>query len=343
MKGIILTGFGGTEKLEYREDIKEPSLKPGYVLVRVKAVALNHLDLWVRMGALSIKPELPHILGSDISGIVEKVGEGVEGIQEGEEVIIIPSLSCGRCYECQKGDDNLCKSYDIIGLRSKGGYAEFISVPARNIIKKPSNLSFEEASSYPLTFLTSWNAVVTKGGLKAGQTLFVWAGSSGIGVASIQIGKLLGATVITTAGTEEKMNKCKEIGADYVFNHYTQDVVKEVLSLFPDGVDVVVDHVGEKTFDRSVSIIRKGGVLSFLGTTTGDRGEFSLRYAFVRQISLKGVYMGRRSDLFTITELFSAGKFKPVIDRIFDLRDVRHAHKYLEESKHFGKIVLKVS
>lgn len=343
MKGVILTGFGGPDKLEYREDITEPILRPGNVIVRVKAVALNHLDIWVRMGALSVKPELPHILGSDISGVVERVGEEVDDIKEGEEVVLIPSLSCGRCYECQRGYDNLCASYDIIGLRSKGGYAEFISVPSRNIIKKPANLSFEESASYPLTFLTAWNAIVNKGKLRAGQTMFVWAGSSGIGVASIQIGKLIGATVLTTAGNGEKMERCRKLGADHVFNHYTQDVVREVLSLFPEGVDVVIDHVGEETFERSLLLVKRGGVLSFLGTTTGDKANFSLRYAFVKQINLAGVYMGRRSDLFTITKLFSEGKFKPVVDRVFSLREAGEAHKYLEASKHFGKVVLKVS
>ena len=342
MRAVILENFGDEKNLRYVQDFPVPEIKEDEVLIRVKAVALNHLDLWVRMGALAVKPELPHILGSDVSGVVEKVGGLVKNLKVGDEVIVAPGLSCGVCYECQSGRDNLCRDYDILGLKSKGGYAEFVKVPARNILPKPKNLSFEEASSYPLTFLTVWNALVRKGGIKPYSRVLIWAGSSGVGVAGIQIAKLFGAFVIATAGSEEKAKRCKELGADVVIDHYKEDVVKRVREIFKEGVDVVMEHVGEKTFSKSVECLKKGGKLVFFGTTTGSRAEIDIRYVFVREIELLGAYMGPRADLFKITELFERGIFKPVVDRVFDLSQAQEAHRYLEESRHFGKVVLRV-
>ncbi len=342
MRAVILENFGSVENLRFVEDFPKPEPKEDEVLVRVKAVALNHLDLWVRMGALVVKPELPHILGSDVSGVVERVGSLVRNVKEGEEVIVAPGLSCGVCYECQNGNDNHCRHYDILGLRSRGGYAEYVVVPARNVIKKPENLSFEEASSYPLTFLTVWNALVEKGNIKPHSRVLIWAGSSGVGVAGIQVAKLMGAFVIATAGSEEKMRRCRELGADVVINHYEEDVVKRVRGIFKDGVDVVMDHVGSATFNKSIDCLKRGGRLVFFGTTTGDRTEIDIRNIFVREIGLEGVYMGRRASLFKITELFRRGLLKPVVDRVFPLQEAGEAHRYLESSRHFGKVVLRV-
>ena len=342
MRAVILKGFGGVENLDYVEDFPKPQIKEDEVLVRVKAVALNHLDIWVRMGALAVKPELPHILGSDVSGVVERVGSLVKNVKEGDEVVIAPGLSCGLCHECQSGRDNLCKDYDILGLRSKGGYAELVKVHARNVIRKPKNLSFEEAASYPLTYLTVWNALVVKGNIKPNSRVLIWAGSSGVGVAGIQLAKLMGAFVIATAGSPEKARKCIELGADVVINHYEEDIPKRVREIFKEGVDIVMDHVGEKTFWKSVECLKRGGKLVFFGTTTGSTANIDVRYIFVREIELLGVYMGSRSDLFKITGLLERGLLKPVVDRVFDLKDAREAHRYLEESRHFGKVVLRV-
>ncbi|MFN3598287.1 MAG: zinc-binding dehydrogenase [Aquificaceae bacterium] len=337
MRAVILEDFGGVENLRLVEDFPKPEIKEDEVLVRVKAVALNHLDIWVRTGALAVKSSLPHILGSDVSGVVEKVGSLVKDIKEGDEVILAPGLSCGVCYKCQWGADNHCKDYDILGLRSKGGYGEYVKVPARNVIKKPSNLSFEEASSYPLTFLTVWNALVNKGGIKPYHRVLIWGGSSGVGVAGIQIAKLFGAYVIATAGSEEKAKRCKDLGADEVIDHYKEDVVKRA-----KGVDIVMDHVGSETFWKSVEVLRRGGKVVFFGTTTGSEAKIDIRYIFVREIQLLGVYMGPRADLFKITELFERGLLKPVVDKVFPLEKAQEAHRYLEESRHFGKVVLKV-
>jgi len=342
MRAVILENFGGVENLRLVEDFPKPQIKEDEVLIRVKAVALNHRDIWVRTGALAIKPELPHILGSDISGVVEKVGSLVRDIKEGDEVVVAPGLSCGVCYECQSGQDNHCRHYDIIGLRSKGGYAQYISVPARNVIKKPKNLSFEEASSYPLTFLTVWNALVNKANIKPYHRVLIWGGSSGVGVAGVQLAKLFGAFVIATAGSEEKAKRCLELGADIVINHYQEDVAKRVRDLFKEGVDIVVDHVGTQTFWKSVECLKRGGKLVFFGTTTGSEAQIDIRYIFVREIELLGVYMGPRADLFKITELFERGLLKPVVDKVFPLEEAQESHRYLEGSRHFGKVVLKV-
>ncbi|MDQ7039283.1 MAG: zinc-binding dehydrogenase [Aquificota bacterium] len=342
MKALILEKFGGPENLRYVEDFTDPEPKEGQVRVKVKAVALNHLDIWVRMGALAVRPELPHILGSDVSGVVEKTGPGVGRFREGDEVVVAPGLSCGVCEMCQSGKDNLCREYDILGLRSKGGYAEYVVVPERNLIPKPRNLSFEEASSYPLTSLTVWNALVDKGGVKPDDRVLIWAGSSGVGVMAIQVAKLFGAFVIATAGSDEKAKRCRELGADLVIDHYKDDVVKRVRDIFREGVDIVVDHVGSATFRKSIECLRRGGKLVFFGTTTGSEAGIDLRYIFVREITLHGVYMGGRHNLFRITRLFEEGKLRPVVDRVFNLREGPEAHRYLEASRHFGKVVLRV-
>ncbi|MFN3813341.1 MAG: zinc-binding dehydrogenase [Aquificaceae bacterium] len=342
MKAILLKGFGGVEHLELVNQFPNPSIEENEVLIRVKAVALNHIDVWVRMGALAVKPELPHILGSDVSGIVERVGKLVRNVKEGDEVIVSPGLSCGVCYYCLSGRDNLCDHYDILGLRTKGGYAEYVKVPESNVVPKPRNLSFEEASSFPLTYLTVWNALVRKGSVKPFSRVFIWAGSSGVGVAGIQIAKLFGAYVIATAGSDEKAKRCKELGADMVIDHYREDVVKRVRDVFRNGVDIVVDHVGEETFWRSVECLKKGGKLVFFGTTTGSNANIDIRHLFVREVELLGVYMGPKADIIKITELFERGALRPVVDKIFDLKDAANAHQYLGSSKHFGKVVLRV-
>jgi len=281
-------------------------------------------------------------LGSDISGVVEKVGSLVRNVKEGDEVVVSPGLSCGVCHECLSGRDNLCRYYDILGLKAKGGYAEYVKVPSKNVIPKPKNLSFEESASYPLTFLTVWNALVRKGQIKPYSKVLIWAGSSGVGVAGIQIAKLMGAFVIATAGSEEKANRCKQLGADLVINHYQENVPKRVREIFKEGVDVVMDHVGEQTFLKSIECLRKGGKLVFFGTTTGSNASIDIRYLFVREIELIGTYMGPSADLLKISELFERGLLKPIVDKVFHLSQAQEAHEYLEASKHFGKVILKV-
>jgi NADPH:quinone reductase-like Zn-dependent oxidoreductase len=342
MKALLLTKFGDENTFQYVEDFPKPQIREDEILVRVKAVALNHLDIWIRKGALAFKPALPHILGSDVAGVVEKVGSLVEHVKPGDEVVVNPNISCGVCEQCLGGQDNHCKDFKILGFQVKGGYAEYVKVPKTNVVPKPKNLTFEEAASFPLTYITAWNAVIDKGKIQPGDIVFIWGGSSGVGVAAIQLAKLFGATVITTTSSDWKAKKLKELGADYVINRKTQNVEEVVKEITPEGVDLVVDHVGEETLPTSIKLLKKGGRLSFLGTTTGDKGTFNIRYNFVNEISMNGVYMGRKSTLFRIAKLFEEGKLKPVVDKVFPLEEGEKAHRYLEEGKHFGKVVLNV-
>ena len=342
MKALLLTRFGDGNVFEYTESFPKPKIEPDEVLIRVKACALNHLDIWVRKGVLAFKPPLPHILGSDIAGVVEEVGSLVKHIKPGDEVVVNPNLSCGVCEKCLSGQDNHCKEFKILGFQVKGGYAEYVKVPKTNVVPKPKNLTFEEAASFPLTYITAWNAVIDKGEIKAGDVVFIWGGASGVGVAAIQLAKLFGAKVITATSEERKAEKLKTLGADYVINRKTQNVEEAVRDIAPDGVDLVVDHVGEETLPISIKLLKKGGRLSFLGTTTGDKGIFNIRYNFVNEIKMNGVYMGRKATLFRIAELFERGILKPVVDKVFPLKEGEKAHEYLESGKHFGKVVLKV-
>ena len=342
MKALLLTSFGDKEVFRYTEGFPKPQIAPDEVLVRVKACALNHLDIWVRKGVLAFKPTLPHILGSDVAGVVEEVGSLVKHVKPGDEVVVNPNLSCGVCENCLSGQDNHCKEFKILGFQVKGGYAEYVKVPQTNVVPKPKNLTFEEAASFPLTYITAWNAVIDKGEIKPGDVVFIWGGSSGVGVAAIQLAKLFGATVITTTSEDWKIEKLKELGADYVINRKTESVEEVVKEITPEGVDLVVDHVGEETLPTSIKLLKKGGRLSFLGTTTGDRGFFNIRYNFVNEIKMNGVYMGRKATLFRIAELFERGVLKAVVDKVFPLQEGEKAHKYLESGKHFGKVVLKV-
>lgn len=342
MKALLLTDFGDHNVFQYVEDYPKPKVGPDEILVRVKAVALNHLDIWVRKGVLAFKPKLPHILGSDVAGIVEEVGQTVKHVKPGDEVVVNPNISCGVCEACLSGRDNLCKDFKILGFQVPGGYAEYVKVPKTNVVPKPKNLTFEEAASFPLTYITSWNALIDSAKVNVGDVVFIWGGASGVGVAALQLAKLFGAYVITTTSQDWKAKKLKDLGADFVINHSEQDVEREVKKLFPSGVDVVIDHVGEKTLPVSIKLLKKGGRLAFLGTTTGSRGTFDIRYNFVNEITMKGVYMGRKSVLFKVAELFERGLLKPVVDRVFPLKEGEKAHRYLEEGKHFGKVVLTV-
>jgi NADPH:quinone reductase-like Zn-dependent oxidoreductase len=342
MRAALLKRFGDGDVFEVVNDFPVPQVEEDEILVRVKAVALNHLDIWIRKGTLAFKPPLPHILGSDIAGVVERVGKLVKHVKPGDEVVVNPNLSCGVCEACLSGQDNHCGKFKIVGFQIPGGYAEFVKVPKTNVVPKPKNLSFEEAASFPLTYITVWNALVDKGKVNAGDVVLVWGASSGIGVAAVQLVKLFGAFVVAITSSEEKAKRLKTLGADIVIDRTTRDVEREVKTLFPEGVDIVIDHVGEKTIPLSIRLLKKGGRLSFLGTTTGDRGEFNIRYSFVNELSMNGVYMGRKSVLFRVARLFERGLLKPVVDKVFPLEEVQKAHEYLESGKHFGKVVLKV-
>lgn len=340
MKAISFQRYGGPEVLELVQ-VPEPTPTARQVRVKVKAVALNHLDVWVRKGEAGIKLELPHTLGSDIAGVIDVVGAEVTDVAIGSEVVINPGISCGVCEKCLLGEDSLCREYAIVGEHLNGGYAEYVCVPRQNVLPKPSKLSFEEAACLPLTFLTSWTMLVRRAQLKAGETVLVHAAGSGVGCAAVQIAKLLGARVIATASTEEKLNKARELGADEVINYATHDFLAEVKRLTNKKlVDVVFEHTGATTWAKSVACLPYGGRLVTCGATSGFDVQLDLRVLFYKRISLLGSTMGSKGDLFRILQLVEEGKLKPVLDRVMPLEDAAKAHAFLSDRSSFGNVVL---
>ena len=342
MKAVIFSEHGGPEVLRYAER-PEPEMGPEEVLIRVRACALNHLDLWVRRGMPGIAIPMPHIPGSDIAGEVARVGANVVGVKAGERVLLSPGISCGQCVHCLKGNDNFCRQYTLFGYRVDGGYAEYVRSPAVNAIPIPAKLGFEEAAALSLVFLTAWHMLITRAQLKPDETVLVLGAGSGVGSAAIQIAKVAGARVIATAGSELKLQKAKELGADDVFLHTIKHWSREVKRLTERrGVDVVVEHVGEATWQESLASLAVGGRLVTCGATTGYDGRIDLRYLFSRHLSILGSYMGSKAELYSVLDLVNRGLVKPVIDTVMPLEKASDAHARLEKREQFGKIVLRV-
>jgi NADPH:quinone reductase-like Zn-dependent oxidoreductase len=338
MKTVRIHQFGGPEVLQY-EDIPDPQLRKDQVLVKVKACALNHLDLWVRKGLPGVN--VPHILGSDIAGEIAEVGEYVTGFSTGQRVIVAPMHYCGHCVKCLAGLQNQCREFTVLGNGVDGGNCDLIAVPARNVIPIPDLFDFVQAASVPLVFVTAWHMLVGLAGVRPGQTVLILGASSGVGIAAIQIAKMFHCRVITTAGNEEKLEKARALGADYGINHYKQKISEEVRKLTnKEGVDIVVEHVGAATWDESVRSLKTAGTLVTCGATTGPNVSIDLRHLFARQLRLLGSYMGTMGELREVLGHVFAGRLKPIVDRTFALAEVRAAHEYLEKSQMFGKVVL---
>jgi NADPH:quinone reductase-like Zn-dependent oxidoreductase len=338
MKAVRFHEHGGPEVLHY-EDAAEPELRAGDVIVRVRACALNHLDIWNRRGVVRLP--LPHICGADVAGeVVESSDKELAG---GRRVMIQPGLSCGRCDACLEGRDNECVHYDVLGSQSDGGYAELVRVPVQNVIAIPDAIGFAEAAAFPLTFVTAWHMLVTRAKIKPGEDVLVLSAGSGVGQAAIQIAWLHGARVFATAGSDEKLARAREIGAYEVVNHHTQDVPAEIRRFTNNrGVDVVIEHVGEATWDRSLKCMTRGGRLVTCGATTGHKAGLDLRFLFARQYTIMGSYMGTKAELLRAAQFFFSGQLRPVVDRTFPLAEAAAAQAYLERSEHFGKVVLEV-
>jgi NADPH:quinone reductase-like Zn-dependent oxidoreductase len=339
MKAAIIHAFGGPDVLRY-EDVPDPQPRKDQVLIRVRACAMNHLDLWVRKGLPGVK--LPHILGSDIAGEIVEVGEYIRGFQSGQRVLVAPMHFCNHCEQCVAGHQNLCPEFTVLGNGVDGGDCEFIAVPPQNVIPFPDNLGFNEAASVPLVFLTAFHMLTGRASIRPGQTVLILGANSGVGIAAIQIAKLFSATVITTAGDDRKIQKARELGADFVIHHYQQKISEEVRKITGKaGVDIVVEHVGQATWSESLRSLKPGGTLVTCGATTGFEAGVDLRFLFSRQLSLLGSYMGTMGELHKVLRLVFSGKLKPVVDRTFPLSEIRAAHEYLEQSKMFGKVVLR--
>ena len=342
MRAIVFHQHGEPDVLKY-EDAAEPSLRANDVLVRVKACALNHLDLWVRRGLPNVPLPLPHIPGSDIAGEIAKIGADVTNVRVGQKVVLAPLVSCGKCPACLAGLDNYCRQATNLGYMIDGGCAEFVRAPEVNSLPYPENLKWEEAAAIPLVFQTAWHMLITRAQLQPGEDVLILGAGSGVGSAAIQIAKFFGSRVITTAGSDEKLAKAKELGADYLIHHKSQKIRDEVRRITNKrGVDVVFEHVGTATWEDSLASLAPAGRLVTCGATTGYDAKVDLRFLFSRQLSLLGSYMGTKSELHTVMKLVAAGKLKPVVDRVFALAEAAAAHAYLESGSQFGKVVLSV-
>ena len=308
----------------------------------MRACALNHLDLWERRGLRGITFPMPHISGSDVAGDV--VAAPAADVTTGLRVLLQPGVSCGRCTACLSGNDNECARYEVLGYRTHaGGYAEYVKVPVQNLVPIPDEVSYVDAAAFPLTFLTAWHMLMTRAQLKRGDDVLILAAGSGVGQAAIQVACLHGARVFATAGTPQKLERALALGADEAINHHTQDVAAEILRLTNNrGVDVVIEHVGEATWARSVRVLTRGGRLVTCGATTGSKGDLNLQALFAKQLTIMGSYMGTKGELMRAARFFFSGQLTPVVDRTYPLADAAAAQQRMEESGQFGKIVLEV-
>jgi NADPH:quinone reductase-like Zn-dependent oxidoreductase len=340
MKAIAMRAHGGPEVLRL-EDHPAPEAEPGKVVVRVRAVALNHLDVWVRRGWPGLLLSWPHVPGADVAGVVEAVGPGVEGVAAGQEVVLNPGLSCGCCRACLSGRDVECRRYSILGEHVSGGYRELLAVPPQNLLPKPGNLSFPEAACLPLVFLTAWHALVVRAGLRHGETVLVHAAGSWVGSAAVQIARLLGATVIATAGSPWKCERARELGAHHAVDYRREDFVARVKALTGRrGADVVLEHTGKDTWEGSLLAAAPGGRVVTVGATSGHDATTDLRHVFYRRLSVLGSTMGSKGDLFEVLKLVEEGKLRPVLDRVMPLAEAARAQELLSSRAQFGKIVL---
>lgn len=336
MKAIVLRELGGPEKLLY-EDVPAPVAGPGEVVVQLKAAALNHRDRWIRLGQYAgIK--VPIILGSDGAGVVASVGEGVDDALVGRAVVINPSLDWGADEAAQS------KKFRILGLPDDGTYAEFIKVPAANVLAKPDHLSFEEAAAIPLAALTAYRAVATRAQVKAGETVLVTGIGGGVATFALQIAKALGARVLVTSGSDDKLAKAQELGAAGGANYKTQDWAKEITALTDGaGPDVIIDSAGNGTLETAVKIVKPAGRIVFFGATNGLAPNLDLRRIFFKQLNLLGSTMGSAREFAAMLQLYGEQQLRPAVDQVFPLAEAAAAHQRMEEAGQFGKLVLQIS
>ena len=338
MKAIIVRQHGGTDQLLF-EQAPRPIIKPDEVLVAVKAAGINHLDIWVRKGVPGHRFPLPMIPGTDVAGEIAEVGSLATGFKVGDRVAVMPGFADPLSEQALCGQDQLSRDYGIFGETRNGGCAEFLDAPARNLMRMPAGMSYTDAAACPLVFLTAWT-MLKKAAVRPGDVVLMHAAGSGVTSAGIQLAKLLGAHVIATAGSEEKLEKARKLGADHGVD-YRGDWVEEIKKYTSKaGVDVVFDHVGPDTFEGDMKLMKWGGRYVTCGSTSGVEVKLNLRVLFFKRISLIGTTMGPKADQIEVWKLLCAGKVNPVVDRVFPMREIRQAHEYVESRKAFGKVLL---
>ena len=342
MKAVVLKAFGGAENLEL-QTLPDPVPAPGEVVLRVRACALNHLDLWIRAGLPSAKIKSPFILGCDVAGEVAALGPGVVDVALGGRFAVHPGRSCGKCSSCRDGRESDCPQYGIIGAYGgrPGGYAELIAVPVEFLLPIPPTLTFESAAAAPLAFLTAWHMVVTLAELRPGETLLVVGAGAGVATAAIQIAKLCGARVIATSTSKDKLERAKALGADLLIHYPPEELARTGRKLTGGGmVDAVFEHVGGDVLGEALKCLRRSGRLVTCGATKDPVASIDLRYVFDRQLKILGAKMGNLAEMRRVWSLVASGELKPVVDRTFPLAEALAAHEYLAGRGHFGKVVL---
>ena len=340
MRAAFFKEHGGAEKILY-EEYRDPAPGADGVVVRVRACGLNHVDLLLLDGRFPPPEGLPHVNGCEVTGTIEAVGAGVRGLGRGQRVIIFPGFACGGCEYCLRGERTVCVKYGYLGAHTDGGYAELVKAPAGNILTLPEAVAFETGAALPLAMLTAWHALVAQAGLRPGQTVLVQAAGSGVGSAAIQIARLLGARVITTVGSDDKREFARALGAERVVNYRTEDFVDAVRAWTGKrGVDVVVEHIGGETFEKSVLALTRLGTLVTIGSHDTHWGRLDLRHVYSKNLRVVGTNLGSILELRTILDYVTAGWLQPVIDRVFPLKDARAAVQHVLDRRNKGKVLL---
>lgn len=344
MRAVTIRSNGGSEAVLV-DDVPRPAVEgPDDVVVALRAAALNHLDLFVVRGLPGVKPRFPHVLGADGAGIVEAVGPGVTRVRVGDRVLLDPGVSCRTCEYCLAGEHSLCATYRLLGEHLPGTFAEAVRVPQWNVYPLPDGVAWPDAAAYPLVHLTAWRMLATRAALRPGETVLIWGIGGGVALAALGIAKLLGAVVVVTSSSDAKLAKARALGADLALNHKAADVPREVRSFAGGrGADVVVDSVGEATWERSLRALAPGGRLVTCGGTTGPMVVTDVRRLFWYHHSLLGSTMGNAREFAEIVRLLGAGKLRPVVDSVTPLEEARRALERLAAGEHFGKLVLDIA
>jgi len=344
LKAVRMHGYGGVEQLFYEDAERLRLSEPGEVIVKLKAASLNHIDIWNRLGATGVAHPMPHILGADGAGVVVEVGEKVESVKKGDEVCLYPATGCGQCEFCLTGKDFMCIRVRVLGERLEGTYAEYVKLPAENCFPIPAGLSFEEAAAFPLVFVTLWRMIITNARLKPGETLLIIGIGGGVASAALQVAKKIGAHVIVTSSSDEKLELARSLGADHGINHRTHDFTKDVNTLTGNrGVDVVLDCVAGEVWQKSLTVLARGGRLVTCGATAGGLPDTDLSAIFSKHLKIYGSTLGSREEFRQLLSFMSISQIRPIIDSVFPLREGAAAQRYLEEGRQFGKVVLQIS
>ena len=339
MKAIQIKKHGNVRVLNYSE-IENPICPPNKIKIKIRACSINHLDIWVRSGIPGMNLPLPLILGSDGSGIVVEVGSQVKSFDVNDEVIIQPGTYDKSCKMVKDGKENFSKSYGILGETENGVQAEYVVLNHENVFQKPKHLSFIEAASMPLVFMTSYQMLIERAKLLKDETVLIYGATSGIGMAAIQIAKDVGAKIIATVGDESKVEYAINLGADYVINHNDSDMLQKIKNITKNGVNVVFEHIGPATWLNSLKALSIGGRIVTCGATTGKSVSIDLRHLFMKQQTILGSTMSSLSVFKKVIKKINDKKYLPYIDKIYKFKDIKEAHLRMENRKHFGKIVL---